>query len=113
MKNLKKLMAAILTVMVLASMTVPVYAAVENAEKGIKLQIIGLMAGNVNDLNLDQELNRIQGLTFAIRAPGRSRRRFPLSSTRLNRSGQCCRQGQDTKLGKRLCPKVCCLRGKA
>jgi len=71
MRNLRKFMAVILTVVLLASMTVPALAAVKNTEEALKLQAIGLMAGGPADLKLDEPLNRIQGLTFAIRAAGK------------------------------------------
>jgi len=83
MKNLKKLLAVVLTVVLLASMMVTSLAVVENAEKGILLQAIGLMAGGVNDLNLDQELNRIQGLTFAIRAAGKEAEALSMSNSEV------------------------------
>ena len=83
MKNLKKLLAAILTVVLLASMIVPALATVENAEKGVRLQAIGLMAGGLNDLRLDEGLNRIQGLTFAIRAAGKEAEALSMSSSEV------------------------------
>ena len=83
MKNLKKLFSMVLIVVLLASMMVPSLAVVENAEKGILLQAIGLMAGGVNDLNLDQELNRIQGLTFAIRAAGKEAEALSMSNSEV------------------------------
>ena len=83
MKNLKKLLAAILTVVLLASMIVPALATVENAEKGVRLQAIGLMAGGLNDLRLDEGLNRIQGLTFAIRAAGKEAEALSMSNSEV------------------------------
>lgn len=83
MKNIKKLLAVVLTVILLASMIVPALAAVENAEKGIKLQAIGLMAGGINDLKLDEGLNRIQGLTFAIRAAGKEAEALGMSNNEV------------------------------
>lgn len=83
MKNLKKLLAVVLTVVLLASMIVPALATVENAEKGVRLQAIGLMAGGLNDLRLDEGLNRIQGLTFAIRAAGKEAEALSMSNTEV------------------------------
>lgn len=83
MKNLKKFLAVILTVVLLSSMIVPALAAVENADAGVKLQLIGLMAGGVNDLNLDEGLNRIQGLTFAIRAAGKEAEALAMSNSEV------------------------------
>ena len=83
MKNLKKFLAVILTVVFLSSMIVPALAVVENADAGVKLQLIGLMAGGVNDLNLDEGLNRIQGLTFAIRAAGKEAEALAMSSSEV------------------------------
>ena len=83
MKNLKKLLAAILTVVLLASMIVPALATVENAEKGVRLQASGLMAGGLNDLRLDEGLNRIQGLTFAIRAAGKEAEALSMSNSEV------------------------------
>ena len=77
MKKAKKLSAIILTIALLVSLVIPVFANnIENTEKGLKLQAIGLMAGGVNDLKLDEDLNRLQGLIFAIRAAGKEARLF-------------------------------------
>lgn len=85
MKNIKKLLAILLTTVLLATMAVPALAeVVENAEKALKLQAIGLMAGGANDLNLDQPLNRIQGLTFAIRAAGKEAEALAMSDSEVN-----------------------------
>lgn len=83
MKNLKKLLAVALTIVLLASMMVPALAAVENTTEALRLQAIGLMAGGINDLNLDQGLNRIQGLTFAIRAAGKEADALAMSSSEV------------------------------
>ena len=71
MRNLKKVLAVILTVAMLASLMVPAFAAVSNLEEAKKLQAIGLFAGGEADLKLDEDVTRIQGLTFAIRAAGK------------------------------------------
>lgn len=83
MGNLKKILAVILTVVFLASMTVPALAAVENTEEALKLLAIGLMAGGPEDLNLDEDLNRIQGLTFAIRAAGKEAEALAMSESEV------------------------------
>ncbi|NLM72611.1 MAG: S-layer homology domain-containing protein, partial [Clostridiaceae bacterium] len=71
MRNLKKVLAVILTVAMLASFMVPAFAAVSYLEEAKKLQAIGLFAGGEADLKLDEDVTRIQGLTFAIRAAGK------------------------------------------
>jgi len=71
MRNLKKVLAVILTVAMLASFMVPAFAAVSHLEEAKKLQAIGLFAGGEADLKLDEDVTRIQGLTFAIRAAGK------------------------------------------
>ncbi len=84
MKKTKRLLSIILTLVFLVSIAVPALAnVVENAEKALKLQSIGLMAGGANDLNLDQELNRIQGLTFAIRAAGKETEALAMSDSEV------------------------------
>ena len=71
MRNLKKVLAVILTVAMLASFMVPAFAAVSHLDEAKKLQTIGLFAGGEADLKLDEDVTRIQGLTFAIRAAGK------------------------------------------
>lgn len=83
MTKTKKFLAILLTVVLLTVMTVPALATVENAEKALKLQKIGLMAGGANDLNLDEGLNRIQGLTFAIRAAGKEAEALAMSDSEV------------------------------
>ncbi len=84
MVRTRRILATLLAVVIIASMAVPAFAAVENAEKAVKLQTIGLMAGGINDLNLDGELNRIQGLTFAIRAAGKEAEALAMSDSEVN-----------------------------
>lgn len=83
MMNLRKLLAVVLTIVLLTSLTVPINAEVVNLEKGLKLQAIGLMAGGIHDLNLDQGLNRIQGLTFVIRAAGKEAEALSMSNSEV------------------------------
>ncbi len=83
MRNLKKFLAVILTVVLLTSMTIPTLAAVVNTEEALKLQAIGLMAGGPADLKLDEGLNRIQGLTFAIRAAGKEAEALSMSDSEV------------------------------
>lgn len=72
MRNLKKLIAVIMTIAILASFMVPALAeGVGHEADALKLQQIKLMAGTAADLNLDESMTRIQGLTFAIRAAGK------------------------------------------
>lgn len=85
MKKAKKLSAIILTIALLVSSVIPVFANnIENTEKGLKLQAIGLMAGGVNDLKLDEDLNRLQGLIFAIRAAGKEAEALSMSDSEVN-----------------------------
>ncbi|NLM75908.1 MAG: S-layer homology domain-containing protein, partial [Clostridiaceae bacterium] len=71
MRNLKRVFAVIITVAMLASLMVPALASVSYLEEAKKLQTIGLFAGTEADLKLDEDVTRIQGLTFAIRAAGK------------------------------------------
>ena len=71
MRNLKKLLAVILTVVMIASMMVPALAANTYEDEALKLQAINVFAGGPEDLKLDEGVTRIQGLTFAIRAAGK------------------------------------------
>lgn len=70
MRNFKKLLSILLTVVIMASMVIPSFAAIKYTEEALKLQSIGIFAGGPNDLNLDQGVTRIQGLSFAMRAAG-------------------------------------------
>jgi len=71
MRNLKKLLAVILSVVMIASMMVPALAANTYEAEALKLQAINVFAGGPEDLKLDEGVTRIQGLTFAIRAAGK------------------------------------------
>ena len=71
MRNLKKLLAVILTVVMIASMMVPALAANTYEDEALKLQAINVFAGGPADLKLDEGVTRIQGLAFAIRAAGK------------------------------------------
>ncbi|NLO98812.1 MAG: surface-layer protein, partial [Clostridiaceae bacterium] len=71
MRNLKKLLAVVLTVVMIASMMVPALAANTYEDEALKLQAINVFAGGPEDLKLDEGVTRIQGLTFAIRAAGK------------------------------------------
>ena len=70
MRNLKKLLAVVLTVVMIASMMVPALAANTYEAEALKLQSIGMFAGEPADLKLEEGVTRIQGLAFAIRAAG-------------------------------------------
>lgn len=71
MRNLKKLFAVLLAVAMIASMMVPALAGSHEAE-GIKLQTIGLVAGDSPEqLDLDREMKRIEAVAFTIRAAGK------------------------------------------
>jgi len=71
MRNLKKLFAVLLAVAMIASMMVPALAGSYEAE-GIKLQTIGLVAGDSPEqLDLDREMKRIEAVAFTIRAAGK------------------------------------------
>lgn len=83
MRNLKKLFAVILTVAMIASLMVPALAATQNTEKALKLQAINVMAGTVDDLKLDEDLTRIQALTFAIRAAGKDAEALALTAEEI------------------------------
>ena len=83
MGNLKKILAVILTMVLLASITLPALAYVKNTDEALKLQAIKLMAGGPADLNLDESLNRIQGLTFAIRAAGKEDEALAMSDSEV------------------------------
>ena len=81
MKVLKKLIVIILIIVLAASMVIPALASAENMAEALKIQAIGLMAGGAADLRLDECLNRIQGLTFAIRAAGEEAEALSMSSS--------------------------------
>jgi len=71
MRNIKKLFAVLLAVAMIASMMVPALAGSYEAE-GIKLQTIGLVAGDSPEqLDLDREMKRIEAVAFTIRAAGK------------------------------------------
>ena len=69
MRKTKKLIAVIMTVAMLASMMVPALAATSQVEADALLAA-GLMRGTGAGLELDATLNRIQGITFTVRAHG-------------------------------------------
>jgi len=71
MRNLKKLLAVILTVVMITSMMIPALAANTYEAEALKLQAINVFAGGPEDLKLDEGVTRIQGLTFAIRIAGK------------------------------------------
>ncbi|NLX64794.1 MAG: surface-layer protein, partial [Clostridiaceae bacterium] len=71
MRNLKKLLAVILSVAMIASLMVPALAANTYEAEALKLQAINVFAGGPEDLKLDEGVTRIQGLTFAIRIAGK------------------------------------------
>lgn len=71
MRNLKKVLAVILTVALLASMMmVPALAAVSNEAEAKALKAIGLFKGYGDDLGLTDKLTREQGMILVIRAMG-------------------------------------------
>lgn len=70
MRNLKKIVAVIMTVALLASMMVPALAAVQNEDKAEALKAIGLFLGDGTSFYLDQKLSREQGMTVVVRAMG-------------------------------------------
>ena len=69
MRNTKKLIAVIMTIAILASMMVPALAASYQTEAD-KLMAVGLMKGTGDGADLEMALDRIQGITFTIRAMG-------------------------------------------
>ncbi len=69
MRNTKKLIAVIMTIAIMASMMVPALAASYQTEAE-KLMAVGLMKGTDNGADLEMALDRIQGITFTIRAMG-------------------------------------------
>jgi len=70
MRNLKKIVAVIMTVALLASMMVPALAAVQNEDKAQALQAIGLFKGTGSSFDLDLKLSREQGMALVVRALG-------------------------------------------
>lgn len=70
MRNTKKLIAVIMTVAILASMMVPALAAVSYQTEADKLVAVGLMKGTDKGTDLESMLDRLQGITFTIRAMG-------------------------------------------
>lgn len=85
MRILKKLLVFLLIILLVASMIIPAFAVIENMPEAqaLKIQSIGLMAGGVADLRLDEGLNRIQGLTFAIRAAGKEKEALSMSDSEV------------------------------
>ena len=84
MRILKKLLLIIISIVLVISMMIPTLAIEENMAEALKLQAIGLMAGEVADLKLDEGLNRIQGLIFAIRAAGKEDEALSMSSSEVD-----------------------------
>lgn len=71
MRNLKKLIAVIMTVALLASMMVPALAAVTYQSEAETLQTLDLMKGDATgDLMLDKKLSRLEALILTVRAMG-------------------------------------------
>lgn len=72
MRNLKKVLAVILAVAILASMSVTALAAAPaNQENAEKLQKIGLFLGNgAGGFDLEMNLSRLQAMIFVIRVKG-------------------------------------------
>lgn len=71
MRNLKKVLAVVLTIALLASMMmVPALAAVSNEDEANALKAIGLFKGYGDDLGLTDKLTREQGMILVIRAMG-------------------------------------------
>ena len=85
MRYLKKFSTIVIIIVLVTSMIVPALAAVEDMPEvqALKIQSIGLMAGGVADLKLDEGLNRIQGLTFAIRAAGKELEAISMSNSEV------------------------------
>ena len=70
MKITKKMIPILLVIALITSMAVPSFAAPAYTQEALKLQAIGIIAGGPDDLNLEGNVTRIQGLTFAMRAAG-------------------------------------------
>lgn len=83
MRNLKKIVAVIMTVALLASMMVPALAAVQNEDKAQALQAIGLFKGNGSSFDLDLKLIREQGMAIVVRALGAEKDALALSEAEI------------------------------
>lgn len=84
MRNLKKLFAVLLAVAMIASMMVPALAGSYEAE-GIKLQTIGLVAGDSPEqLDLDREMKRIEAVAFVIRAAGKEKEALSMTDEEVD-----------------------------
>jgi len=81
----KKLLVFSLIIVLVACMIIPAFAGIEDMPEAqaLKIQSIGLLAGGVADLKLDEDLDRIQGLTFAIRAAGKEREALSMSDSEV------------------------------
>lgn len=84
MRNFKKLLSILLTVVIIISMVIPSFANITYTHEALKLQAIGIFAGGPNDLNLDQGVTRIQGLAFAMRAAGYDAEILAMTEAEIN-----------------------------
>ncbi len=84
MRNLKKIVAVIMAVAILASMMVPALAAVANEDKAKALQTIGLFKGNGTSFDLDLKLSREQGMALIVRALGAEKAALAMSQADID-----------------------------
>ena len=85
MRNLKKVLAVIMTVAMIASLMVPALAAGSNEDEAIALKTIGLFKGTSDtDLALERTLTRDQGITLVVRILGKEDEALALSEEEIS-----------------------------